>query len=153
MISVKSTGFAIREVFDLNLIHPIRRRNLYPNSPHHFFDPSESDEWNSAIHFTAFDGDIHFGCVTLIREPAHNCDFRIRWLGVDQERRSMGVGCALIEMCLIHAKEAGIWCNVRISAEKPYLELGFEKTGSVFDLPGIGDHFLMRHLRKSNLTA
>ena len=153
MISVKSTGFAIREVFDLNLIHPIRRRNLYPNSPHHFFDPSESDEWNSAIHFTAFDDDIHFGCVTLIRESAHNCDFRIRWLGVDQERRSKGVGCALIEMCLIHAKEAGIRCNVRISAEKPYLGSGFEKTGSVFDLPGIGDHFLMRHLRKSNLTA
>ena len=150
---MKSTGFAIREVFDLNLIHPIRRRNLYPNSSHHFFDPSESDEWNSAIHFTAFDGDIHFGCVTLIREPAHNCDFRIRWLGVDQERRSMGVGCALIEMCLIHAKEAGIWCNVRISTKKSYLKLGFEKIGSVLDLPGIGDHFLMRHLRKSNLTT
>jgi hypothetical protein len=30
--------------------------------------------------------------------------------------------------------------------------LGFEKMGSVFNLPGIGDHFLMRHLRKSNLT-
>ena len=70
MISVKASSYAIREVLDLNLIHPIRRRNLYPNNPHHFFDPSELDELNSAIHFTAFDGDIHFGCVTLIREPA-----------------------------------------------------------------------------------
>ena len=64
----------------------------------------------------------------------------------------MGVGSALIDMCLAHAKKADIWCNVRISAEKPHLELGFEKLGSVFNLPGIGDHFLMRNLRKSNLT-
>ena len=143
MISVKASSYAIREVFELNPIHPIRRRNRYPNNPHHFFDPSELDEWNSAI---------HFGCVTLIREPAHNCDFRIRWLGVDQERRRIGVFYALIDMCLVHAKEAGIWCNVRIMAEKSYLKLGFEKMGSVFNLPGIRDHFLMRHLRKSNLT-
>ena len=153
MINAKASNFAIREVFDLNLKNPIRRRNLHPNSSDHFFDLCESDELNSAIHFAAFAGDIHFGCVTLIHEPAHNCDFRIRGLGVDQERRCMGVGCALIDMRLIHAEEASIWCNVRIDAEKPYLKLGFEKIGSVFNLPGIGDHYLMRHLQTSHLIT
>jgi predicted GNAT family N-acyltransferase len=36
-----------------------------------------------------------------------------------------------------------LWCNARVKARKFYDRMGFSTTGAVFDVAGIGPHFLM----------
>lgn len=139
-------SFEIRESIDIDLILPIRWRNLYPGNP---IDPESSrevDEAPGTIHFVAFDTGIPFGCVSLLNEPAHECELRIRWLAVDENQRRNGTGSELVNACLKKAQHHGIWCNVRLHAVKLYEHLGFVKIGHLFELPEIGPHFLMRHI-------
>lgn len=136
----------IRESSDLELILPIRWRNLYPGRP---IDPEsshEADKSRETVHFVAFDTDTPFGCVSLLKEPAHECELRIRWLAVDENQRRNGIGRELIRSCLRKARRCGIWCNVRQPAVKLYEGLGFAKIGGLFEIPKIGPHFLMSHI-------
>ena len=136
----------IRESSDLELILPIRWRNVYPGRP---IDPEsshEADKSRETVHFVAFDTDTPFGCVSLLKEPAHECELRIRWLAVDESQRRNGAGSELVSTCLQKAQNYNIWCNVRLHAVKLYEHLGFVKIGHLFELPEIGPHFLMRHI-------
>ena len=139
-------SFKIRETSDIGLILPIRWRNLYPGRP---IDPEssrEADKSRETVHFMAFDDGIPFGCVSLLKDSAHECKLRIRWLAVDENQRRKGIGRKLVKSCLRKARRCGIWCNVRQPAVKLYEKLGFVKVGDLFELPKIGPHFLMRHI-------
>ena len=138
-------SFEIQESIDLDLVLPIRWRNLYPGRPVNVESSREADEAPDTMHFVAFDTDIPFGCVSLLNEPAHECELRIRWLAVDENQRRNGAGSELVSECLQKAQNYNIWCNVRLPAVKLYERLGFTKEGDLFELPKIGPHFLMRH--------
>ena len=144
--NVGRQSFEIRESADLDLILPIRWRNLYPEKPVDIESSREVDEATDTIHFVAFAADTPFGCVSLLNEPVHECELRIRWLAVDENQRRNGTGNKLVNACLQKAQDLGIWCNVRLQAVKLYEHLGFVKISELFELPEIGPHFLMRHI-------
>ncbi len=138
--------FEIRKEVDLETLLPVRWRNLYPESP---VDPASSrsiDLKKGTIHFAAFTDLGIIGCVTLVEEFGHDRELRMRWIGVDAEHRGQGVGFSLVQACLQVAaqNEKGIWCNARLSALSLYRRLGFKEVGLPFDIPGIGQHTVMR---------
>ena len=141
-----SLSFEIREETDLDALLPVRWRNLYPGKP---VDPEASRETDLAegtTHFVATTDHGIVGCVTLTEEFAHDRDLRMRWIGVDEERRGQGIGAELARACLGEAERSGrgIWCNARLPTLSLYHRLGFEEVGSPFDIPDIGPHFVMR---------
>ena len=139
------SGFEIREHPDFDLLLPMRWRNLYPEKPLDRESSRKIDEDKGTLHFAAFVEDRIVGCVSLLREPAHECELRIRWLAVDSEWRGSGIGSELVRTCLQESRERGIWCNARISAVSLYERLSFVKMGGEFQIPEIGPHYLMRH--------
>ena len=139
-------SFEIRETTDPDLVLPIRWRNLYPGRPIDCESSRNADADPETVHFAAFIDDIPFGCVSLLKEPAHECESRIRWLAVDERQRRKGLGRELVKSCLRKTSGHGIWCNVRLPATKLYEHLGFVKISELFELPEIGPHCLMRHI-------
>jgi GNAT superfamily N-acetyltransferase len=73
-------------------------------------------------------------------------DWRIRGMASAPAVRGQGIGSAMLERCVEHAKEHGgsrIWCNARVGARSLYERAGLRVRGERFELPGIGEHHLM----------
>ena len=138
--------FDVYEETDLGILLPIRWRNLYPGVPISPESSRETDVAAGTKHFVAEMKNDAIGCVTLVREPAHQRNLRMRWLGVDECARGHGIGSALAKACLGEAslQNEGIWCNARLNALSLYRKMGFEELGVPFELPGIGEHLVMR---------
>jgi ribosomal protein S18 acetylase RimI-like enzyme len=67
-------------------------------------------------------------------------------MAIIEELRGAGLGRAVLERCLDHARERGarvVWCNARTGAIGFYERLGFEVVSEVFDVPVIGPHVRM----------
>ncbi len=141
-----SISFEIREETDLELLLPVRWRNLYPGMEINPSSSRHTDILESTIHFVAVSDDTPVGCVTLAEEHAHDRALRMRWIGVDDNYRGQGIGSALCSSCLREAtrRHLGIWCNARLHALSMYKRLGFEQIGHVFEIPDIGPHLVMR---------
>ena len=141
-----SHSFKIREETDVDGLLPVRWRNLYPGKPINPSSSRDTDFSESTIHFVATSDGNTVGCVTLTEEPAHNRALRMRWIGVDGSFRGQGIGSALCSACLSEATRRGhgIWCNARLPALSMYQRLGFEQMGTVFEIPDIGPHLVMR---------
>ncbi len=75
--------------------------------------------------------------------------WRIRGVATLQDWRRRGVARWLVTAAMQHAYDQGgelVWCNARTPAVPLYSSLGFEIEGEEFDIPGVGDHFLMWRL-------
>ncbi len=73
-------------------------------------------------------------------------DWRIRGMATRPEARRRGIASALLCFCEAHAREHGglrLWCNARVPARGFYEHRGLTVIGDVFDIPGIGPHYLM----------
>ena len=141
-----SLSFEIREETDLDVLLPVRWRNLYPGKPINPVTSRDTDLSEETIHFVAISNDKMIGCVTLTEEFAYDRALRMRWIGVDDNFRGQGIGSALCRACLTEAnrKGHGIWCNARLPALSLYQRLGFEQTGAAFEIADIGLHLVMR---------
>jgi ribosomal protein S18 acetylase RimI-like enzyme len=72
--------------------------------------------------------------------------WRLRGVAVLEAARGKGVGSAMMEHLLAHARARGgklAWCNARINAVGFYEQLGFVREGGEFELPQIGTHVVM----------
>lgn len=72
--------------------------------------------------------------------------WRLRGMATVEELRGTGLGRAVLECCLEHARERGariVWCNARTGAIGFYERSGFEIVSEVFDVPVIGPHVRM----------
>ncbi len=72
--------------------------------------------------------------------------WRLRGMAVDLELQGQGIGRAVLEACVAHVVEAGatrLWCNARVAAQGFYVGAGFETHGEAFEIPTIGEHYLM----------
>lgn len=72
--------------------------------------------------------------------------YRLRGMATHPDHRGRGAGAQLLRFAvdhLAHLKADVLWCNARQEAMGFYTRLGFEVQGPPFDIPGIGEHFLM----------
>ena len=123
----------------------VRRCSLYP-----FMAPSsELDAEMMAnpgtVFAGAFRGDIPIGCIAVLPESRHDCELRIRWFGVLESERTLGIGARLVKATQEFAfqQDESLWADVRVKAIPLYERLGFEPLGDLFELPEIGVHRVM----------
>jgi len=137
---------------------PLRQMVLRPGLP-----LSESiftcDAREEAGHFAALDDTGKIVAVgTVYREACSDkrADermrnpkaWRLRGMATDEKFRGQGLGAKVLQACLEHARKNGadnVWCNARVGACEFYLRHGFVKMSELFEMPGIGPHYLMKH--------
>jgi GNAT superfamily N-acetyltransferase len=76
-------------------------------------------------------------------EPGRPDSWRIRGMATVPDRRGQGLGAAVLGALLGHVAANGgglVWCHARTGARTFYERAGFESSGEVLDLPGIGPH-------------
>ena len=128
---------------------PLRHAVLRPHQrPEELVYPS--DDAPGTLHAIVRDGDRVVGTATVSREPhprdPAEGDWRVRGMATAPEARGAGIGAALLQACVDHARAAGgrrVWCNARTPARTFYERAGFAVEGEEFELPGIGPHWLM----------
>jgi GNAT superfamily N-acetyltransferase len=124
------------------LTRPLRQRVL---RPHESLEELASHEPPGVHAVGAFAGGelIAVGFVCPDGEPG---EWRVRGMATAPEHRGCGVGAAILEQLVDHARAQGatrVWCNARTPALGLYERAGFERESDEFEIPGIGPHFVM----------
>jgi predicted GNAT family N-acyltransferase len=109
------------------------------------------DDAADTVHYGLYEGDTLVAISSLYRE-AESGDprldaWRLRGVATLPEYRSRGLATQILLACIDHIRAQGgglLWCNARTSAKPFYDKNGFETVGEPFELPGIGEHYLMR---------
>lgn len=116
----------------------LRRAVLRPNWP--IGSPMHGDENADAVHLAAMDGADLVGCCLILprpypNRPAESGGWQLRGMATAPERRSQGVGAAVIAGAVAEAKQrAGrlLWCDARTTAVPFYRQHGFVTEGDEF---------------------
>jgi len=121
---------------------PLRQRVL---RPHESLEELASHEPPGVHAVGAFDGGelVAVGFVCPDGEPG---DWRVRGMATAPEHRGRGIGAAILDALVEHARSQGatrVWCNARTPALGLYTRAGFEPESDEFDIPAIGPHFVM----------
>jgi GNAT superfamily N-acetyltransferase len=127
---------------DPALTRPLRQRVL---RPHESLEELASHEPPGVHAEGAFDGDelVAVGFVCPDGGPG---EWRVRGMATAPEHRGRGVGAAILDALVEHARAQGatrVWCNARTPALRLYERAGFAPESGEFDIPGIGPHFVM----------
>jgi GNAT superfamily N-acetyltransferase len=72
--------------------------------------------------------------------------FQLRGMATSLEFRGQGLGATLLQAAIprLTAQRCDLlWCNARERAAKFYLRNGFSIRGQLFEIEGVGPHFLM----------
>ena len=72
--------------------------------------------------------------------------YQLRGMATAPEARGTGLGRLLVQACLKYAREKRaevLWCNARTSAAGFYQKMGFEISGTEFEVPDVGPHYVM----------
>jgi GNAT superfamily N-acetyltransferase len=109
------------------------------------------DDAADALHLGAFVDGRMVGIASIARDPPPGSDdaaaWRVRGMATLPEIRSRGIGGAMLEACVEHARAHGgsfAWCNGRVPARAFYERHGFHVVRGPFDLPGTGLHVELR---------
>lgn len=132
---------------------PLRHEVLRPHQP-----PAtivyDAEEDPRTLHLGAFDGSDLVGTGTI--HPDGAGVFRVRGMAVRDGHRGSGIGGAILEALLDHARSAGaslVWCNARTPARGLYVRAGFTPVGDVWDEPQLGPHIRMELRPRSSVRA
>ena len=77
---------------------------------------------------------------------SHQNQYRIRAMATLTKAQNTGAAKVLLTAAfkrLIANKQELLWCDARIKATGFYKKLGFKKIGDSYNIPIIGEHFLM----------
>ena len=82
------------------------------------------------------------------RGPDHDAGtaWRLRGMATDPAARRAGAGRAALDLLVEHVRREGgtlAWCNARIGAVEFYEAAGWVRLGELFELEGIGPHYVM----------
>lgn len=72
--------------------------------------------------------------------------FRLRGMATHPDFQGQGAGGKLLRFALEHMKAQHadvLWCNARVKAMTFYERAGLVLHGELFDIPGIGGHYVM----------
>lgn len=108
------------------------------------------DELPSTIHFGLFADNILAGVISVFEAEneifEQQGQFQVRGMAVLGDYQKKGFGEKLMQQAEKHVAEKHgklIWFNARENAVPFYTKTGYQITGSPFDIPGIGIHFVM----------
>lgn len=139
---------------EVEAIRPLRHSVLRPGLP---FETTifEGDDEPTAYHVAAFKDDEIVGVGTMIKRPWTGKDseiaadkdaYQVRGMAVSDRSRGTGAGKLVLDTLEAKSSELGvnvIWCNARASAAGFYQKAGWQIAGDMFEIPGVGPHFVM----------
>jgi len=138
----------IREITALETFsvrHPVLRAGKPVESCH--FD---GDNLDSTKHFGWFENDILAGIVTVLENQSGNFSdvkqFQLRGMAVLENYQKKGIGEKLVLAAENYSKSQNgnlIWFNAREIAIGFYEKCGYKKAGNLFEIPGVGPHYIM----------
>lgn len=107
-----------------------------------------------SYHAGLFIDDRLIGIATVYHEakPGESSQntWRLRGMATMPEFQGNGYGQILLNNCIAYIVANGgklLWCNARLKALNFYKKSGFETISDIFDIPGIGPHYVMeKHL-------
>ena len=109
--------------------------------------PGDSDP---AFHVGVFAYGVLVGTGNVRRDPAPWAPdvpaWRLRGMATDPAHRGAGVGTAVLEALVGHARDHGggvLWCNARTPAQRFYERAGLVTRGEPWEDPEIGPHVVM----------
>jgi predicted GNAT family N-acyltransferase len=72
--------------------------------------------------------------------------WQLRGMASSPSVRGQGYGAAVLQAVVDHVKARNglLWCNARESAVGFYLGFGFKTEGKIFDIAGVGPHYVMK---------
>jgi ribosomal protein S18 acetylase RimI-like enzyme len=108
------------------------------------------DDLPTTKHFGVFSGQL-VGVISLFEKnnPIFDAPFQVqvRGMAILEDFQGMRLGEKLIESCESYlaglAKDTLIWFNARESAVGFYDKLGYQTMGGIFDIEGVGKHYVM----------
>ena len=110
----------------------------------------EGDGLETTHHFGLFEDSNLTGIISLFLKTnpifAENLQAQIRGMAILEAHQKKGFGEALVKYCEDYCalKQFDlIWFNARGTAVGFYKKMGYEINGNSFDIPEIGEHYLM----------
>jgi GNAT superfamily N-acetyltransferase len=86
-------------------------------------------------------------CVSFMLNPFRGeTAYQLRGMATDPEHQKKGFGSVLLEVAESVVAKTGIqlfWCNARIVAVPFYKKHGWQVVGDVFEIKGVGQHYVM----------
>jgi ribosomal protein S18 acetylase RimI-like enzyme len=110
----------------------------------------EGDDLSSTHHFGLYTDNHLIGIISLFQKT--NAIFvsqkqaQIRGMAVLETHQKQGLGDALVKYCENYCNDNQIdliWFNARTAAVGFYKKLGYQIVGEPFDIPDVGEHYLM----------
>ena len=110
----------------------------------------DGDNLPFATHFGAFDGRELVGIASVY--PLNSSAFpeenqlQMRGMAVDTDQQRSGIGKRLVHAAEEYAKERHfsiLWFNARVTAVPFYKKLGYEISGTEFEITDVGPHYVM----------
>lgn len=130
-------------------VRPLRERVLRPGqSPAQLAYPGDDDPMSLHVAATVAGEVLAVASVMpegLPGDPLPG-DWRIRGMASTPDVRGRGIGAAMLARLQQHARRGGgtrIWCNARIGARTLYERAGMSVVRGPFEIPAIGEHYLM----------
>lgn len=129
--------------------HAVRQPVLRPGKPIHTC-VFEGDDLQTTKHFGLFLNEDLIGVISVFENKNSTFNnlnqLQIRGMAVLDEFQGKGYGRLLVNEVENYAKKIKsdlIWFNARENAVNFYKILGYEIYGSLFDIAGIGLHYVM----------
>ncbi|MDT0310532.1 GNAT family N-acetyltransferase [Streptomyces sp. DSM 44917] len=136
-------------VVPLAEIHDLRWSVLRPGLPRPAAAFPEDDRPDT-FHLAAYAGPAPapLACITVFPDPLPDAPhaFRFRGMASAPSARGQGYGAAVLAAATTESTRRGathLWCNGRAAALPFYASQGFTVSGPPFDIPGIGEHFVL----------
>ena len=134
-------SFGARELARIKVLRYeiLRKPHGMPPSSANF----PGDENESTLHLLALSEAEFIGCTTLFIDDSDVIQLRGMAVALNWQRR--GIGHRMVETAqdIATSQEKALWCNARFSAIGFYERHGWVQSGSLFDVPGIGQHIVM----------
>ena len=112
--------------------------------------PIPQDNLASTFHFGLFYQDKLVGVCTFVVDKSpyfkEQKQYRLRAMGVLEVFQGHHFGKHLLNFGVQFLKEKNVkrlWFNARVIAVNFYKNNGFDTIGNIFDIPNVGDHYVM----------
>lgn len=110
----------------------------------------DDDDLETTHHIGLFDDLNLIGIISLFLKTnpifAENIQAQIRGMAIVESHQKKGLGEALVKHCEEHCITNQfnlIWFNARTAAVGFYKKMGYEVKGNSFEIPEVGEHYLM----------
>jgi GNAT superfamily N-acetyltransferase len=116
------------------------------------------DDLESTKHFGLLENKVLAGIITVLESRSElfgpEKQFQFRGMAVLAEHQKKGFGEQLLAAAENYARSKNgllIWMNAREAAVGFYEQNGYKKAGNLFEIPGVGPHYMMYKSLRNDL--